>query len=156
MWWPEVPGQPIQSHQVHTLNEEWGISHLVAWSRGLNDTFQRNPSFSDPPTPLHNEVLRRESEERDTNTRECSFKIFPSSRPYFSIFVNLLLSPSSTFYIIMEVPSGFLSPWWQGGKDTLHKHKSTNEKPCGVNTTSVLFRDNLILVPISTFQKGVP
>lgn len=37
-----------------TLNEKWGISHLVGWSSSLKFTFQSNLSwFDSPPPPTH-------------------------------------------------------------------------------------------------------
>lgn len=44
---------------THGLNEEWGISHLVAWSSGLKFTFQRNLSCYGPlPTRGHTHTQR--------------------------------------------------------------------------------------------------
>lgn len=78
------------------------MSHLVAWSSGLKDAFQRHPSFFWAPTPppqctLCHEVLRREWGGTPTQERVLSQ---PSLRPSLT------------------------SHWWQGGRDTLHKHES--------------------------------
>ncbi len=143
-WWCcqcKLPGplapQPFHSHHVltqtlththththtHTYTHqmgEWGISHLVACSSALKDAFQRNLSFAEYlPSQTHAHahthtlcylVLRREWRGRDADTRDCSFNFVP-------LFTHVFCYTSS-----------------------LHKHDSTNKKPCCVKATSVLFR----------------
>lgn len=130
-------------------NEEWGISHLVTWSSGLKDTFQRNLIFSDWAPPSHFEVLRREWGGRDTDTTQFSFNLFPLLILTF-LFLLTSFHPTTLWWRFSQ---GISVLAVMTGRTENHKHESTNEKPCCVNATSILFRDSLNLVPISALQK---
>lgn len=99
------PHIPTHRH-THRLNEEWVISHLVAWSSSLRHTFQRNPSFLNDPPPFYF-VIRSwgESEEE-----ECTF--FPSLILSFLFLLTSVSFLSSQRYDGECLRASQPSWWW--------------------------------------------